>query len=223
MSKQVIFITNNTRLPQQIAKFFVKSSFKFTFVTEANVGVELAQHCSTSLVVIDHTIEISGIQISKSLRQLKIDKPILILLAQNCGYDLMSALNAGADYYMFKPLNLHLLRTQLLGAMQRTPQRQVDTIQVRDTVINKDKQQIERKSRHLYLKEREFHILTMLAENSGQVMNRERLHRATSFRPKVGDSSSIGVHISSLRKKLSMLGSKADIQTVYGQGYRLAD
>lgn len=221
MLKRILFITSDTKMIGRIRNYFVKSKIDLRFMTHNQQIHKACLHYRLDLVVIDNTSkEIEGINLCHQLRKQQVDTPILMILAADSEYVVISALNAGADFYMFKPLKLQLLRSQILAALKRVPKKKDDELLLNDFKISVEQQLVLREKRELYLRSREFNILLMLAENKGKIVNRERINSATAgFRD--SSNKSIDVHICNLRKKLLDFGCRVQITTVRGKGYRL--
>jgi DNA-binding response OmpR family regulator len=73
--------------------------------------------------------------------------------------------------------------------------------------------------RELQLTTKEFDLLSLLAEEPGTVVSRQRMLREIWGTEWYGSSKTVDVHVASLRKKL---GDGRWIETVRGVGLRLA-
>ena len=67
----------------------------------------------------------------------------------------------------------------------------------------------------------EFAILELLLEHPGQVFSKEAIFTYAWQEEYMGETKTLDVHISNIRKKLKSLTEKEYIQTVWGIGYRL--
>ncbi len=222
MPKKVLFATPDLELVKAIKAYFAKSTIEFKYVTDAARVLKIGQEFNWDLIVLDSCdSKHKNIHTCEALRRLNVDKPILMLLPNTHEYIVVQALNAGADFYLFKPLRMQLLRSQVLAVLKRSPKTVDEMLHVKNFSINKSQQMILRDQQELYLGGREFSILLMLAENRGKIVHRERINSATA--PSWSDPGlkSIDVHIHNLRKKLGEFGCDINIDTVRGKGYRL--
>ena len=72
-----------------------------------------------------------------------------------------------------------------------------------------------------HLTRQEFAILELLLEHPGQVFSKEAIFTYAWQEEYMGETKTLDVHISNIRKKLKNLTEKEYIQTVWGIGYRL--
>lgn len=222
MSKTAIVISEDRNLIFQIDKFFAKSQIKFKFIPDAYYGIEIAQKGGVELIIIDYTLTgLDGLALCEKLRSRDVQQPIIMLVPAQPPSLIVSALNSGADYYLVKPLSMHLLRSRVLSCLRRTPRETFDTLQLYDLTINKTNRMVLRDNKQIYMGNKEFSILLMLVENAGRVVKKERMNYLTSRGLRLPKSSCIDVHISRLRKKLKNNGYPSLIRTIYGQGYIL--
>lgn len=87
-----------------------------------------------------------------------------------------------------------------------------------NTVINLDERTVEVNSMPVELKNREFELLEVLINNRNIALSREKLLDLAWGYDYFGDTRTVDVHITRLRKKLHL---ENHIKTVYKLGYRL--
>jgi DNA-binding response OmpR family regulator len=71
------------------------------------------------------------------------------------------------------------------------------------------------------LRTKEFDLLLALVENAGIVLSREKLLDIVWGFDFYGQTRTVDVHVAHLRSKLA--GCTAEIETVWGVGYKIAD
>ena len=67
----------------------------------------------------------------------------------------------------------------------------------------------------------EFAILELLLRNPKQVFSKEDIFEYAWEEPHMGETKTLDVHISNIRKKIKAVTSEEYIETVWGIGYRL--
>ena len=67
----------------------------------------------------------------------------------------------------------------------------------------------------------EFAILELLLRNPKQVFSKEEIFEYAWDEPYMGETKTLDVHISNIRKKIKTVTSEEYIETVWGIGYRL--
>jgi DNA-binding response OmpR family regulator len=83
--------------------------------------------------------------------------------------------------------------------------------------------EVRRGQRLIPLTAREYALLLLLIEHSGQVLSREQILRQVWHDQQGAASNVIEVYVRYLRQKLEEQGEKRLIHTVRGQGYCLSD
>ena len=73
------------------------------------------------------------------------------------------------------------------------------------------------------LTRQEFEILRLLAQNPKRVFSKEAIFTYAWQEEYMGETKTLDVHISNIRKKIKNITDKEYIQTVWGIGYRFAD
>jgi two-component system, OmpR family, response regulator QseB len=160
----------------------------------------------------------SGLDLLKRARQRRLATPVLIATARDRVADRIAGLDAGADDYMVKPIDLDELAARLRAIERRVAGRSEPAIVVGDIVIEPATRIVLRGGEPVDLTARELAVLLALARRPGATVSREQLVEALYGWEESIESNAIDVHIHHLRRKLG-----ADvIETQRGLGWRLA-
>lgn len=162
-----------------------------------------------------------GEYICKELRK-KSNMPIIIITSRDNEIDELLSINNGADHYVTKPFNIHILLAKINSLLRRSSMiSDKVVIDVGDFVLNVDKSTIEKDGNVLELTKNEFRIIKFLVQNMDKIVTREEimicLWDSDSF---IGDST-LTVNMTRLRNKLDEIGLNGLIETKRGQGYIL--
>ncbi len=164
----------------------------------------------------------NGFEVCESLRAQGVALPIIILTARDTLEDKVKALDSGADDFLTKPFEFEELMARLRAVARRTQTRSAGTPIVLDGLS------VDRKTRQatcgkevLSLTPTEFELLALLMENAGQPLSRDALSSHLWGIKDTSYSNIVDVHISNLRKKLSLYHAHPVIRTVRGRGYRI--
>ena len=96
------------------------------------------------------------------------------------------------------------------------------TLLFKDMVLNRDTFQVEIAGKILpKITKQEFAILELLLRNPKQVFSKEDIFEYAWDEPYMGETKTLDVHISNIRKKIKQVTSEEYIETVWGIGYRL--
>jgi DNA-binding response OmpR family regulator len=151
--------------------------------------------------------------------------PILFLTNRVRDDEILSAINAGADDYMLKPVN----RCELAARIKALLRRAYPNRDVHSSMIEIAGYRIDMKCRSaclngepIKLTPREFEIVALLFRNVDRVMPRDTLIRSIWGRDMGGVSRSLDTHIYRIRAKLAIHpGNGVRLRTIYTHGYRL--
>lgn len=196
-------------------------------------AMELAAATPPQAVVLDIGLpDIDGLTVMARLRAQHPQVGIIVVTARGAEFDLVTGLEAGADSYIRKPLNLRVLLAHLRSLLRRCGG--VDEEATRDMMLAiadfrvdlLRRRIFDGKGQELALTPGEFALLIGLIERRGKPVSRQILMdcmRIGAGSEDMPDLRTIDTLVARLRRKLSTPASKKPlIQTVYGKGYRLA-
>lgn len=145
------------------------------------------------------------------------DIPIIFLTAKDSTVDKVRGLKLGADDYIVKPFETAELLARVDAVLRRAkPAERVFTID--DTVVSFEQRIATVGGVQVDLTNREFELLEVLITNRNIALSREKLLDLAWGYDYFGDTRTVDVHITKLRKKLKLDNC---IKTVYKMGYRL--
>lgn len=210
-----------------------KAGFSVTTAGNGETGLKKAMQERPDLIVLDLMLPgIDGMDICKTLRQEKINTPILMLTARDDEFDKVLGLELGADDYLTKPFSPREVVARVKAILRRSKmaeettsllqQRDKQKYEIGELSIFPERYEALMRGEKLELTPKEFELLAYLAENEGKVLNRTQLLDAVWNYDFVGDSRIVDVHISNLREKIEADTRKPQyIKTVRGFGYKL--
>ena len=151
------------------------------------------------------------------------DTPVIVLTAKDAMEEKLDLLTSGADDYITKPFDINeviaRVQIQLRHAGQEAEPDRIEcggiTLGDKTHQIWVDGQEI------LHLTRQEYAILELLIRHPKQVFRKEAIFTYAWEEEYMGETKTLDVHISNIRKKLKAVTDKEYIQTVWGIGYRL--
>jgi DNA-binding response OmpR family regulator len=193
-------------------------------VIEARDGLEaLRQHerLDPDLIVLDLMLPgVDGIEVTRQVRQ-RGETPILMLTARGEDIDRIVGLEIGADDYLTKPFHPRELVARVKAILRRSDPavRGARPMDVGELRVDPRRRDAYVGDRRLELRPREFDLLAALARDPGVVWSRDDLLSSVWGTDFPGETRTVDVHVSELRRKLADDGPA--IETVKGVGYRL--
>jgi two-component system, OmpR family, response regulator RegX3 len=179
-----------------------------------------------SLFILDWGLPgVQGIDLLHQLRtNLLVDAPVIFCTSRDAETDVVSALAAGADDFIVKPIRKHELSARIAAALRRSFRGEPMTpvlsfppysIDLADRVISLNGLPMD-------LQNREYELALMLFKNLNGVVSRERIIQTLWGNIPLDSSRSLDTHVSRIRRKLHLSPENGiTLHSVYGRGYRL--
>jgi CheY-like chemotaxis protein len=121
----VLIIEDDADSRRAIAKLFARADWKVLEAADGDAGVEVALRNQPELILCDLLMPKSnGFQVCRTIRQQVQPTKIIAVSGRDYAVDRASALEAGADVYLFKPITWEVLCDtidRLLPAIARRP------------------------------------------------------------------------------------------------------
>ncbi|SRR6266581_946269 len=168
------------------------------------------------LIVLDLGLpRLAGMEVLKKLRGRGSATPVLILTARDATPDKVAGLDAGADDFLVKPVDLDELAARIRALTRRGAGRAAPRLVHGALELDPAAHAVSLAGKPVELSGREFAILAALLENAGRVLTRAQLEANVYGWTAEPDSNAVEVHIHHLRRKLG--GTL--IKTLRGVGY----
>lgn len=197
-------------------------------VITASTIAEAREHVlnpDISLILLDAMLpDGDGFDLCRNVRQER-NVPIIMLTARTEDLDKILGLELGADDYVTKPFNPRELLARIRAILRRSEavpplKKELD----RDVEIDHKTHRTKVRGENVYLTPKEYELLTLLAENPGEVFTRDALLDKIWGSGFYGDHKTVDVHIRRLREKVEEQPNRPKILlTVWGVGYRFRE
>lgn len=185
-------------------------------------GWDYAQEVTYDLILMDVGLpKLDGISLCQRLRSNSCTAPILLITAKDAKTDRIRGLDAGADDYLVKPLDLGEFQARVRALLRRAEGSHNPVLAVGALHLNPITCKVTYGDRPLPLTPKEYNLLELFLRNPLRVFSRGNIieHLWTYDDPP--QEESVKAHIKGLRQKLKAAGAVDWIENVYGLGYRL--
>ena len=180
------------------------------------------------LVILDIMLpEEDGLSVLSRLRSDPSTKriPVIMLTAKGSEFDKVTALDAGADDYVTKPFGVMEFLARVKALLRRCSEQNAGCDNGKiytysGLVVDVVKHEVFCDGTPVALTYKEFELLSLLFENNGAVLSRDRILREVWGYEFDGENRTVDVHVRTLRQKLLSYGDI--IETVRGVGYKLS-
>jgi len=176
------------------------------------------------LVLLDVMLpDISGFGVTKKIRSLGIEVPILFLTARDETQDKITGLTIGGDDYVTKPFSLDEIMARISAILRRSGKEATgeSDIRVGELHINEDAHEVSVNGVAVDLSPTEYQLLRYLATNPNRVLTKAQILDHVWEYDFNGEMGIVESYVSYLRKKLDPLSSEPLIVTKRGVGYML--
>ncbi|MCU0534270.1 MAG: response regulator transcription factor [Hydrococcus sp. Prado102] len=172
------------------------------------------------LLILDWMLpDFSGLNLCQQYRHAGKTAPVLILTAKDTVLDKVKGLDAGADDYIVKPIDLVELLARVRALGRRSPLWQGDILSIADLQLYPTSLTVERGEESVQLSPREFQLLEYFVRHPRQVLSRNQIEQALWEWGTEPESNAVSASVKRLRQRLQLVEAADSIKTVYGMGY----
>lgn len=191
-------------------------------IEDGEIAQGLMSQKDYDLLILDWMLpKISGVNLCQQYRQTGKTAPVLMLTAKDTTSDKVTGLDAGADDYLVKPVDLIELLARVRALGRRSPQWMGDTLRIADLQLHLTSLTLERKQVTIQLSAREFQLMEYLMRHPRQVLSHDQIEQALWEWGTEPESNAVTTLVRRLRQRLQTVGAKDWLETLYGMGYRL--
>lgn len=227
-SHHILLIEDDPGIAQSLQNGLTREGYSVHWKAAGGEGVIYARDHNPHLIILDVRLpDGSGFDFCRTMRQLGLRQPIIMLTVQNSETDKVIGLEMGADDYVTKPFSLRELLSRIRAQIRRTYGEYVisdsDVLYAGDLVIDRRRGSVIRGRHDLNLSPTELRLLTYLAQHPNQVLSRGQLLDAVwGYERGPQTEQVVTVTIRRLREKVEADASDPQlILTMPGQGYKL--
>ncbi len=226
MAGQTVLIVDDEPNIVELARMYLEQAgFTVAAASDGAAALERIFADMPDFIVLDLMLpEVDGWEVCKRVRA-RSETPILMLTARDDDVDKIVGLELGADDYMTKPFNPRELVARIRAILRRIgasqPTDEEAAVRINDLLIDPARREVSVGDARIPLRVKEFDLLHTLAQHQGFVLTREQLLEMVWGFDFYGQTRTVDVHVAHVRSKLAGAGSRANIETVWGVGYKL--
>lgn len=162
--------------------------------------------------------DVAGLELLRTLRTESRLVPVVVVTAQDRVTPRIAGLDAGADDYLVKPIDIDELAARVRAQLRRRDGRGSDLLVARDVTLDLGGRTVRLRDRPVALTAKEFRIAALLMRRAGRFVSKAELEATLYDQDQYVESNTVEVAISALRRKLD----KDFIVTARGLGYMVA-
>ena len=223
--ERILIIEDETPMRTALADVLAGEGYRPLTAADGECGLRKAVEEKPDLILLDIMMpKLDGYAVCAELRRLENPVPVLMLTAKGQVEDRVTGLDAGADDYLVKPFSTEelLARVRALLRRSRKQGRAPAKLKLGEVEIDLARQTAARGRKPIHLTAKEFSMLRLMAEASGEPVSREKFLDVVWGYTSFPTTRTVDNHIASLRAKLEKNPDAPRwIKTLHGVGYKL--
>lgn len=219
---KILVIEDEPKAAEYLRQGLSESGYTVEVALNGTDGLHAANNGDHDLLVLDVMLPgIDGFAVLAALRTSR-QTPVLMLTARGKTDDKLRGFELGADDYLVKPFQFPELLARVRALLKRRQAVAADpTLRVGDLEIDPVRHRATRGGQRIQLTAKEFALLSLLAERSGEVLSRTQIASLVWDIHFDSDSNVVEVAVRRLRAKVDDPFADKLIHTVRGVGYVL--
>jgi DNA-binding response OmpR family regulator len=222
---RVVLVEDDIEIRRLVAEALAGQGHDVESAAAALEGLELAVKGKPDLVVMDLGLpDLDGTELLRMIRAVS-DVPVIVITARGADEVVVKTLDSGADDYLVKPFSVAQLEARVRALLRRgSAATSGEAIHVGKLRVDPAAREATLAGAELDLSPKEFDLLRVLAERSGEVVSKRALMAEVWREPYGGADRTVDVHLSWLRNKLGETAQEPRyLRTVHGVGVKLVD
>ncbi len=222
---RVLLVEDDTSTAKSIELMLKSEGYIVDTTDLGEDGIEIGKIYDYDIIILDLMLpDMDGYDVLKSLRDSKVETPILILSGLSELDNKIKGLGYGADDYLTKPFDKRELVARIQAIVRRSQGHSQSIIQTGDVKVNLDSRTVEVAGEPLHLTGKEYGIIELLSLRKGTTLTKEMFLNHLYGGMDEPEVKIIDVFICKLRKKIQDATNGDNyIETVWGRGYVLRD
>lgn len=220
--ERIYIVEDEVRLREELCSVLERNGYQCIVADDFNRIIENIICEAPDLVLLDLSLPVhDGFYICRRIRE-DSDIPVIIVTSSDSDMDELMSLNLGADDFITKPYNIHILLAHISAVLLRTSGHKNSlTLTHKGLILDIGKSKAVYRGKHVELTKNELGILKSLMDCKGTIVSRGELIEELWEMDEFVEDSTLNVNINRLRKKLADVGLNDYLVTKRGQGYMI--
>ena len=218
---KILVVEDDHQIQQELVLLLQRNGFEARALTSFEYVPQQIIAAHPDLVLLDLNLPgIDGQQICREVRQLS-NVPIIVVTSRNTDLDELMVLSLGADDFIAKPYNTQILLMHITSVLRRANSDVTTGTKISHAGVTLDSSscKVSANQKSVELTKNELRILSLLMQNAGTVVSRQRIQEELWQSDEFVDDNTLTVNISHLRNTLASIGVEDFVMTRRGLGY----
>ncbi len=218
---KILVVEDDHQIQQELVLLLQRNGFEAQALTSFESVPQQIITAHPDLVLLDLNLPgIDGQQICREVRQFS-NVPIIVVTSRNTDLDELMVLSLGADDFIAKPYNTQILLMHITSVLRRANSDVTTGTKLSHAGVTLDSSscKVSANQKSVELTKNELRILSLLMQNAGTVVSRQRIQEELWQSDEFVDDNTLTVNISHLRNTLASIGVEDFVMTRRGLGY----
>ncbi len=220
---KLLLVEDDVSLAEALAEALTDQRYVIDVVVDGEAAWLQIKISEYDLILLDMMLpHLDGIELCRRLRNHGYTIPVLMLTARDTIKDKVNGLDAGADDYLVKPVDLQELLARIRALLRRGNSSLPPILAWDGLQLDPSTYEVTYNNQPIHLSPKEYSLLELFLRHPRRLMTRNFIITHLWSLEKPPKEETVKAHVKSLRNKLkSVTGDREIIETVYGIGYRL--
>lgn len=204
MNAKILIVDDEADIVSMLGSFFESRGYIVLSATNGTEALKQAER-NPDIILLDINMPgFTGLEVCERIRDY-VSCPILFLTARIEDADKVKGFSVGVDDYIVKPFSLTELEARVRAHLRREARRGIGA-QVKfsdELTIDYSEHCLFLAGKRLNLAKKEFEIVELLSQNTGQIFDKERIYERIWGYDSEGDNTVVAEHIRRIRVKVS--------------------
>lgn len=225
---KILIVEDEASIANALKNHLEKNGYECKIVENFEKVLDVFQEIEPHLVIMDINLPTyDGYYWSRKIRQIS-TCPIMILSARMSEMDQVYGIENGADDFITKPFVMDVVLAKINGQIRRIYGEYAKDAELRifkqgNTTLNIDTVRLSTLLKEEILTVKELQLCNMFFEAFPNVLTRQQLLSVIWDEETFVEENTLTVNIKRLRKKLEIVQSSLEVETIRGIGYQLVE
>ncbi len=220
---RILLVEDDVYLADALAEALTDQRYVVDVVNDGEAAWAQLKALDYDLILLDMMLpKLDGVSLCRRARAHGNSIPILMITACDTSTDKVTSLDAGADDYVVKPVDLPELLARIRALLRRGSNSAPPVLRWNGLLLDPSTYEVTYLNQPLHLTPKEYSLLALFLRNGRRVLSRGAIIENVWPLEAPPSEDTVKAHIKSLRNKLKAAGAPNDlIETVHSVGYRL--
>ena len=218
---KIFIVEDEKTIREELSIFLSRYGYKIEAPNNFENIIEKIKDSDPDLILLDINLPIfDGYYICREIRKFS-EVPIIVVTSRNSDVDELMSMNLGADDFITKPYNTHILVARIEAILKRINRNSnvYDILDYNGMKVNLSNGTVSYSDKIIEITKNELKIISYLIKNKGKIVSREELMNYLWDCEMFIDDNTLSVNVTRIRKKLAEIGLSNIIETRRGLGY----